>query len=735
MSDIKDFVIENGVLKKYTGNETDVTIPDSVTSIDDWAFYDCESLTNVKIPDSVTSIGNGAFIDCSSLTSIVVDSNNKVYDSRDNCNAIVETATNTLLLGCKNTVIPNSVTSIGEFAFAECSNLTTITIPNSVKSIGDEAFYKCSSLTSIIIPNSVINIGERAFCLCSNITNIRIPDSVKCIGNDVFKGCDNVCVYFQNRLLADVDKTHKKRAFLGFVKCADMATVGDEIKESYIKYAKSQKKKLYSQLLEYPELLVFMTENKIIPLEDIDSIFEQINDNTELIAMLMDYKNANFTFEDKTKQLEKELNKNPLSITEMKKIWKFEKDKNGNIIINGYKGNDKFVHVPEEIGKNNVVAIDEYAFSPNAKRITAQIKKARKEIKEIIIPERVKRIGDFAFSGCIDLTSVTIPNSVKSIGDEAFYKCSSLTNITIPNRVKSIGDWAFCDCESLTSITIGNSVTSIGIRAFDKCSSLTSIIIPNSVTSIGYGAFSSCTGLTSVTIPDSVTSIGDSAFYGCTGLTSVTIPNSVTSIGGAAFRGCTGLTSILVNSDNSIYDSRDNCNAIIETKTNKLIAGCSNTLIPNSVTSIGDSAFRGCTGLTSITIPDSVTRIGNGAFYGCTGLTSVTIPNSVTSIGGAAFSECTGLTSITIPDSVTSIDGAFSGCTSLTSITIPDSVTSIGDYAFRGCTGLTSVTIGNSVTSIGDYAFYGCKDLIIHATAGSFAEQYAKENNISFIAE
>ena len=134
--------------------------------------------------------------------------------------------------------------------------------------------------------------------------------------------------------------------------------------------------------------------------------------------------------------------------------------------------------------------------------------------------------------------------------------------------------------------------------------------------------------------------------------------------------------------------------------------------IPNSVTSIGDHAFRGCSGLTSVTIPNSVTSIGSGAFYGCSGLTSVTIPNSVTSIGGGAFQRCSGLTSVTIPNSVTSIgDYAFQGCSGLTSVTIPNSVTSIGDYAFQGCSGLTSVTIPNSVTSVGNYAFKGCSSL------------------------
>lgn len=311
---------------------------------------------------------------------------------------------------------------------------------------------------------------------------------------------------------------------------------------------------------------------------------------------------------------------------------------------------------------------------------------------EVVIPEsvliegttyNVTAIGDNAFALCSGLTSVTIPGSVTSIGTYAFAMCSGLTSITIPHSVTFINNGAFQNCIGLTSITFGYGLTFIGQEVFMGCIGLTNITIPNTLTFISDGAFCECSGLTSVTIPDTVTKIGNSAFSGsgltsltipssvmeigewafayCNDLTSVTIPSSVTSIGDGAFSSCSGLTSITVETGNPNYDSRENCNAIIETSTNKLLNGCNNTVIPGSVTSIGVYAFSDCNDMTSITIPNSVTEIGDGAFYGCIGLASITIPNSVKKISAYAFSECYALTTVIIGSGVTEIgDGAFS---------------------------------------------------------------------------
>jgi len=366
----------------------------------------------------------------------------------------------------------------------------------------------------------------------------------------------------------------------------------------------------------------------------------------------------------------------------------------------------------------------------------------------------VTDLGDvFKFKSFSSFDELQYFTGLTTIGDYTFYYCSGLTSITIPESVTSIGEGAFSGCSGLTSITIPDGVTSIGERAFSGCSGLTSITIPASVTSIGNAAFYDCTGLTraefasteslcnikfedysanplyyahhlyidgqeviDLVIPNSVTSIGDYAFYNCSGLTSITIPESVTSIGDEAFRFCSGLTKAEFASIERLccISFEDNFANPLYYANHLYIDGqeVKDLVIPNSVTSIGESALYNCSGLTSITIPNSVTSIGKSALYNCSGLTSITIPNSVTSIGEWAFSRCSGLTSITIPESVTSIgEGTFRGCSGLTSITIPNSVTSIGERAFYGCSSLTSVAIPNSVTSIGEWAFYDCTSL------------------------
>ncbi len=281
-----------------------------------------------------------------------------------------------------------------------------------------------------------------------------------------------------------------------------------------------------------------------------------------------------------------------------------------------------------------------------------------------------------------------------------------ITEIIINSGITSIEDYAFISFRNLKSISIPDGVTSIGKCVFESCYNLANVTIPSSVISIGYRAFRYCSNLSNITIAEGVTSISDGAFRDCDGLISIKIPNSVTSIGNEAFYDCINLVNIT---------------------------------IPYGVTSIGYSAFLGCKKLKSISIPNSITKIGGAAFGGCDNFTSIIIPNSVTEIGGAAFNSCDNLTDITLSSGITSIsDYLFSGCKSLKSVEIPYGVETIGAGVFGLCTNLESITIPSSVTYISASAFteYGekCEKLTIYGYTNSYAEIYARENNIPFVA-
>ena len=243
--------------------------------------------------------------------------------------------------------------------------------------------------------------------------------------------------------------------------------------------------------------------------------------------------------------------------------------------------------------------------------------------------------GDFIIPSEITYNNVTC--SVTSIGNLVFQACYELTSVTIPNSVTSIGEWAFAGCSGLKEVHINDIAAWCNIDFEDSDANplyyAQNLYLNNEL-------------ITELVIPNGVTSIKDYVFYNYSNLTSITIPNSVTSIGHHAFRGCSGLESIVVDPGNTKYDSRENCNAIIETESNTLLYGCKNSVIPNSVTSIGQAAFNNCSGLTSVTIGNSVTSIGNSAFYSCDGLTSVTIGNSVTSIREGAFRNCENLADV-----------------------------------------------------------------------------------------
>ena len=378
--------------------------------------------------------------------------------------------------------------------------------------------------------------------------------------------------------------------------------------------------------------------------------------------------------------------------------------------------------------------LTDFVFGDEVEHIPAYLCYNLTSLKNLVIGNSVTTIGSYAFSSCTGLTAVTLPNAMTDIGGWAFAYCTGLTEVTIPNAVTYIGSGAFSGCTGLTEVTIPNAVTEIGFRAFSGCTGLTEVTIPNAVTHIGDGVFAYCTGLKKViwnarNVQNFLHNYSTYPFLSCKQLTdfvfgeevehipallccelaslkNLVIGNSVTSIGISAFDGCSGLTEVIWNARN-VQDFQDN--------SSRPFSGCdrlTDFVFGEEVEHIPDYLCYQLTSLNTIVIPNSVTSIGTNAFSFCSGLKTVTIPNSVTSIGTNAFSFCSGLKTVTIPNSVTDIgDEAFYYCTGLTEVTIPNSVTSIGSGTFEDCSGLKTVTIPNSVTDIGDEAFYYCTGL------------------------
>ena len=516
---IKDFTFSG------CSSLTSVAIPSNVEHIGVYAFSGCSGLTSVTIPNSVTSIGNQAFFRCRSLTSIVVEDGNTVYDSRNNCNAIIETSTNTLIAGCQNTKIPNSVAHIGNYAFYNCNGLKTLSIPEGMKSIGSGAFCYCYYLQTLELPSGLGTISPYAFGSCTRLTNIvshiQEPYSIQ---NNVF----------------DISTWNN-----------GVETITPSPATLYVPQ---------SSIDAYKATEGWSSFKNVLPLEDIL---------------------ANIEFAD----------------AKVKEICVANWDTNGDGELSKLEAS-----MVSDLGD---MFRDKYEL---------------RSFHELKYFTGLTSIGAFAFDGC-DALSITIPENVRTVN---FY-------FWHPNTIEVVENNPYL--KMVDGVLYNNDITILYYCTEDG--DRQEFEIPNSVKSISNGAFYG-RKMTSVTIPQSVTDILAEAFVGCSSLTSIFIPNSVTSIGTGVFGGCNNLTSIIVEEDNPVYDSRDNCNAIIKTDEETLVQGCSTTVIPQSVSTIGLYAFWGVNSLKHIEIPPKVLGISSWAFAG-TGLTSVTIPQTIIFIASDAF--------------------------------------------------------------------------------------------------
>ena len=694
-----------------------ITIPNSVTSLGYSAFSGCESLTSVTIPSSVEFMGSGVFDNCSSLSLVTILSpflNRPKYDYNDfpfNYNAqgrIIYVPAGSIdfyksmwykysssiyYLGEKNGSCGDDV----NYSFEESTGLLIISGEGPMATFN---YYNqkpwmsfASSIKQLIIESGVTSVSDNAFQGCTNLSSVTIPRSVNYVGEGAFSGT------------AWYDNQSDGLIYAGKVAYNYKGTMPDNTKVDITDGTLS----ISGSAFRYCNGLVSVTiPNSVISIGS--SSFEGCSNLTSINIPNKVTSIEQFTFNN-CSGLKSVSIPNDVS----------------NIGMYSFQGCSSLssVTIP-----NGVTILEEYVFANCSGLTSVNIPASVVSIKRgafsgccsltsMVIPNNVTYIDTSVLSGCSNLTSITIPNSVTAISGEAFRGCSSLTSIIIPNNVSSIGSSVFEGCSSLSSVSLPNNVNFIGMSAFAGCSSLATITIPNKVTDINIATFSGCSALTSVIIPDGVLSIRNNAFQDCCSLTSITIPSSINSIGEYVFMGCSNLNAIVVDKENTVYDSRVDCNAIINTNTNVLLYGCNSTLIPAGIVSISSRAFDGCSALTSIIIPASVSSILDDSFYECNSLEFISVDKANTKYDSrdncnAIIETATNRLilagiSASIPDGVSLASmNAYKNCVSLS---LPDGLETISSNMFEGCLKLESIRIPGSVKTIDSGAFRNCTSL------------------------
>ena len=705
-----------------------VTLAEGVLRVDDYAFYNCTALSEIVIPDSCLYLGRYAFYNCTSLSTATIGI--AVEDVNDyafcNCSSL-----STIVIGTSvktigdyalyNTAItrlttPYTLISIGDFAVAECPNLNRVILRNGITTIGYSAFRNDSLLTTINVVSSITRIGGYAFSGCSGLTSFTLPAGLTEVEEYTFANCTSLKTVTHNGTLTSIDNG-------AFYNC-DLSSF--DFKEGLIRIGHHA-----------------FGDNEFTSVHLPDSL-EELGD--------------------------KAFYENPGLVE---------------------------ISIPDSLA---TVGIYPFAFNVDDQTATVRFHTGsvadniliRTDIRHLIIEDGITDIGNSCFEGCHNLETVQFGNDVTNIGNKAFYDNYYVSLIHLPASVLSIGNNCFGYNSSLYRIEIPDSVSAIGNNCFDRdelsfskelevyiylnngaiASSLldtqvmTTIYVEDNVHEVGDNAFSNTNTLTQVSIPDTITSfgndvfvndnnldliirnvdglidaevyngklnnslnlfitsdIGENAFANSTGIVSCTISGDCSTIGNKAFENCTGLQTCSI-SDCSIIGNQafesctglqtcviDNC-ATIGNQAFENCTGLQTCNISGNNDSIGEAAFRNCNSLTTVTLDTNTTTIGAHAFETCQALLSMTLPETVNYIGEYAFYDCNSMVSVNIPEGVAAVlPYTFHGCSSLEAIDIPDTVESIGEYAYYGCSSATSLSLSDTCTTIGDYAFYNCKSV------------------------
>ena len=814
---------------------TSITIPSTVVSIGEYAFYDCSSLTSITIPEGVTSIGESAFYGCENLKTVInysalyitkggTDNGYVGYYAEHVIDISVDeiiddyaftTIDGVHFLSCyvgvdRELRLPDDYRGekyqIGEFAFYNCNQFTSITIPKGVTGIGESAFEGCggeltvncnipsdafrrSNFDKVVIGESVTSIGEKSFEGCSNIASIicfaTIPPTIE--GSDAFPDVDkSIPIYVPNSeyLNADGWKEFTNFRFESPTFCqgrcgsdltwrltydGELIIEGTGEMEDY--------RLPPSWYINLPPWYGYHVERVTIN-EGVTSIGDCAfcGVNLSYITLPKSLTYIGFCAFEHC-DIKTVINYSALNIQKGSSdhgYVGYNADKVINVdefidgyafrtidgvhYITGYIGNDIELVLPEDYHDDDYV-IAELAFQ------------GTEDIVSVKIPQTVGSIGKSAFADCVNLASVEMARGVMSIEDNAFENCTSLVSVVIPQNMRSIGNRAFYGCSSLASVDFKEDVKSIGSDAFygtawynnqpdgelyigkvlykykGTMPANTSIKVKEGVISISGSAFYNCSGLISIAIPESVTSISDNAFYGCENLKTVINGSSMDIQEGGSAHGYVGYyAEKVINADKIIdgymFKTIDGVHSLVYYIGNEtslvlpedyhdddyVIAESAlqgnedivSVVIPQTVGSIGKSAFADCVNLASVEMARGVMSIGDNAFENCISLSSVVIPQNMRSIGNSAFAGCSSLASIVLKEGVESIgDKAFENCAALAEVVFPKSLITIGANAFKGCSGITSVMVDKDVENFGEGAFEGCtavKTLIVRGS-------------------